>query len=667
MKTYRVGIIPLFAAILFVVSLQFILIDTVSAASYTASTDPMRGKQTYLDRIGVDGAWAATPAGGKPLIVAVVDTGVDLTHPDLKANLMAGVNLLDPDALPQDDYGHGTNVAGIVAASVNNDKGIAGIARNVKIMPIKALDSDGYGGEQKLGEGIRYAVDHGANIVILSLGLNKQSDYLEEIVRYAEEKNVLLVAAVGNDGGAIKYPAAYPSVLAVGGFGLDDKLEPRSNYGPELDLVAPWTVYTTALNGRYEYKEGSSMAAPQVAGVAALIWSKYPEMKAYQIRDLLRQSAEDKNAPGWDAYTGYGQLRADLALTKTLSDDSFEPNDVIEQAQPLAVESVVSASFGSGDDQDWYRLDSEYSGTVTLRGSWDGTVAVKLRTAGPDGEYVDQSIKSGETVRIPVTKGSNYIMLQAPDIKKGAVRYRLETTFQIYVDPFEDNDRLFKAFRLPARSQSITGTFHDAKDQDWFKIVLPKSGKLRISVSVDTLRIDPVLTYQRNGEKAVIIDKKGDGIGESTPLLQALPGEYWIRVSNFKESMASVAGEYILTIEYKEQAIDPYEPNDRPFQATVAVNGALNKGVIDNERDVDWFHIQVTKESDVQFEIKDLTQLGKLEFIIYNLSMQEMGSLLQADGVNRMQLKRHLEPGLYLIKIKANVWKDRMPYTWTVR
>ena len=146
-------------------------------AAYAVSSDPMRVKQTYLDMIRVDQAWAAAGDYRTPIVVAVVDTGVDLGHPDLVGNLVDGVNLLQASKKPQDDNGHGTNVAGYDCRYVNNDKGIAGIAPNAKIMPIKALEADGTGGEAKLGEGIKYAVDHGAKIVVLSLGLNKYSDY----------------------------------------------------------------------------------------------------------------------------------------------------------------------------------------------------------------------------------------------------------------------------------------------------------------------------------------------------------------------------------------------------------------------------------------------------------------------------------------------------------
>lgn len=641
----------------------------LSSVVYAPSQDPLRGKQSYLDQIGVDAAWAATPSGGKPIIVAIVDTGIDLNHPDLQANLISGINLIEEGEPPQDDFGHGTNVAGVVGAVVNNDTGIAGIARNVKLMPIKALASDGYGDEKHLGEGIRYAIDHGANIVVLSLGLNKQTAYMEEIVRYAEQQNVLLVAAVGNEGNAIKYPAGFQTVLAVGGVGLNKEIEYSSNVGPEIDLVAPWTVYTTALGGHYEYNEGSSMAAPQVAGTAALLWTKYPELSVSQIRNILKQSAEDLHTPGWDSSTGYGLLRADRALTMSLKDDPFEPNDTIEQAKPLSTDTTIQASFSSASDQDWFMLRSDYDGTVTFRMTWDAQASVLLRHMMGNDSYRDYTLKkSGDTVQIKVKKGRNYIMLQAAKgSQTPSFPYQLSTSFQIYADPFEDNDRQYKAFVLPGRSQQITGTFHQVKDQDWFKLHLSKSGQLRVTVSVDTLRIDPVLLFQRKNEKATIIDKKGDGGSETTGYMQVLPGEYYIRVSNIKDYSQPVVGEYTLTIDFTEQVVDPYEPNDKVFQATSVAFGSLYQGVVDSATDIDWFKVVVSKDDTIQFDVKDIGSTGKLTIKLYSLALRELGSYEQWPTGDRVQFKHKLKAGTYFIKIESEDWTDRQPYTLFVQ
>lgn len=652
---------------------MFVLILTIShlltpssahAATYGVSNDPLRGKQTYLDRIDINSAWASTPAGGKPIVIAVVDTGVDLEHPDLIDNLIPGTNLIDRGHLPQDDLGHGTNVAGIVGATVGNDIGIAGIARNVRIMPIKALDNEGYGNEKELGEGIRYAIDHGAQIVLLSLGLNKQSAYMEEIVKYAEEKNVLLVAAVGNDGNSVKYPAGYPTVLAVGGVGPDNELEYRSNFGPELDLVAPWNVYTTALGGHYEYKEGSSMAAPQVAGVAALIWSKYPELKVHQIRTLLTQTVEDIYKPGWDPYTGYGLLRADRALNQSIKADPFEPNDVMEQAQPLSVDANIDALLSSSEDQDWYVFDSRYSGELTINVTWDGADKPVLRHAKSDRTYQDYPLgESGKTIEIPVNKGRNYIMLQTPIMNEDSqLSYHIASKFHIYEDPFEDNDRQYKGFVLPARHQQVVGTFHDAKDQDWFKLNIRKSGKLRASVTVDTNRIDPVLYLQKQDEKPIIVDKKGDGASESSQMIQVTPGEFYIRVSNIKDYAQAVVGEYTLTIEFTEQIIDPYEPNDKKFAGTEVIAGESYQGVIDTKNDVDWFQFEVEDNETIQIDVTDIGSTGKLQVKLYNLANREIASYEQWALGDRIQIKQDLKEGTYYIKLESDDWKDRQPY-----
>lgn len=628
------------------------------------ANDPFGEKQSYLQQIHVNEAWDVAK-GNTNITIAIVDTGVDLTHPDLQPNLVSGINLLNPSLPPRDDNGHGTNVAGVLAAATNNDKGISGILWNARIMPIKALESDGSGGEAKLGEGIRYAVDHGAKIVVLSLGLNKYSTYMSDIVRYAEEHDVLLVAATGNEGNRIKYPAAYPTVLAVGGMTADRTADRRSNTGPEIDLVAPWDVFTTALGGSYEYKDGTSMAAPQVAAVAALAWSKYPNFKAYQIRQLLRQTADDLGTPGWDASTGYGLLRADRALKETPLRDMYEPNNRKDQAKSISVSKSIAASFNGGSDVDWFYFDAPYDGTVNISFQLEGGLPITIQHTDASGAFSSQTVSAGGTAVLPVTKGRSYIQLQLSNRNiKEEVTYQMTTSFEIYRDQFEDNDKQYKAYVLPSRSQTITGTFHQENDQDWFEFPVKQSGSLTIRVSTDTARMDPVLFVQKQGEKGITIDDGGDGASESITLPEVFPGSYYIRVSNVKEYTNPIVGEYFLTIEYNAKQIDPNEPNNRSYQATTMSLNTEYYGLIDKSDDIDWFQYSLSGDSLVQIDLADIPYGVSMGMSLYDGSMRKLAN---ASGKEAVQLLRRMQAGTYYVKLDANEAFDNNLYRLIVR
>ncbi|WP_028550972.1 S8 family serine peptidase [Paenibacillus sp. UNC451MF] len=628
------------------------------------ANDPLSEKQAYLNQIHINEAWDIAK-GNSNITIAIVDTGVDLNHPDLKKNLVAGVNLINPNLPPQDDNGHGTNVAGVVAAVTNNDKGVSGILWNAKLMPIKALDSDGSGGEAKLGEGIRYAVDHGAKIVVLSLGLNKYSTYLSDIVRYAEEKDVLLVAATGNEGNPVKYPAAYPTVLAVGGMTADLTAHELSNKGPEIDLVAPWDVFTTALGSLYESKDGTSMAAPQVAAVAALAWSKYPNMKAYEIRQLLRQTADDLMTPGWDQSTGYGLLRADRALTEMPLMDMYEPNNRKDLAKPLSVSKMISASFSDGSDPDWFYFDAPYDGTVNLTFDIQEGQSVSVQHTDAKGTFVGMTALPGQPIALKVTKGRSYLQLHLTDRnQKNEIPYKLTTSFDIYRDLFEDNDRQYKAYVLPSRSQTIKGTFHQMNDQDWFEFPVEQSGMLTLHLSTDTARIDPILYVQKQGEKSITVDDGGDGIPEVLVLPEVFPGKYYIRVSNVKEYAFPVTGEYTLKIEYDAKQIDPNEPNNRSYQATTISLDTEYTGLIDKVDDIDWFQFQLNEESYVQLSLTGIPRGVNMYAFIYDRSMKPMDS---SNSASEIQLKERLPAGTYYLKLTSSAPFERDVYQLVVR
>jgi len=290
--------------------------------------DNRYAEQWGPEAIGAEYAWEIEQ-GGSSVIIAIIDTGVDYTHPDLGNYIAGGYDWVNNDDDPRDDHGHGTHCAGIAAATINNTLGIAGISQSA-IMAEKVLDSDGSGTSSITAEAVRHAADNGADVISMSLGAAESTHIMEEACWYAWEKGCILVAASGNDGATrVSYPAAYDTVIAVGSVGKTGSRSTFSNYGTNLDLVAPGeSILSTTPGNAYSQKSGTSMACPHVSGVAALLLSHYPGMSSLEVRDRLTETADDLGSPGKDTLYGYGLVNAFTALGG-------------EEAAPLTIESDV--------------------------------------------------------------------------------------------------------------------------------------------------------------------------------------------------------------------------------------------------------------------------------------------------------------------------------------
>lgn len=276
--------------------------------------DPYWNMQWGPQKIGADWAWNKT-FGSHDVLVAVVDTGIFYYHEDLAANYVAlGYDWVNMDDDPLDDNGHGTHCAGIIAAVLNNGMGIAGLAQ-VRIMAEKVLTSGGWGYADWIASGIIHAAESGARIISMSLGGYGYSELLHEAVKYAYERGVLLIAAAGNDNTNMKlYPAGFDEVIAVAATEQYDNKAWFSNWGDWIELAAPGVdVYSTVPSG-YTFMSGTSMACPHVSGVAALVWSIYPNKTRDWVRLWLRYVADDLGDPGFDFYYGYGRINARRAL-----------------------------------------------------------------------------------------------------------------------------------------------------------------------------------------------------------------------------------------------------------------------------------------------------------------------------------------------------------------
>ena len=285
---------------------------------------PSSGRCRATRRWAIDSAWRQTT--GADVTVAIIDSGVDLGHPDLAPNLWTnpgeipgngvdddgngyvddvhGYDFVDNDGTPQDANGHGTHVAGIVGARGGNGIGGAGVAWQARLMAVRVLDGQARGTTAAVAAGIRYAVDNGARIVNLSLAGPTSTPDLEDAVRYAQAHGVLIVVAAGNDGAdlatAPTYPAAYgeDNVLGVAATTRDGGLSSVSDYGPGADVAAPGEqILSTALGGGYEWRTGTSMAAPEVAGALVLLAAARPDLDGNGLRDALLAGVRHTGLP----------------------------------------------------------------------------------------------------------------------------------------------------------------------------------------------------------------------------------------------------------------------------------------------------------------------------------------------------------------------------------
>jgi subtilisin len=285
-------------------------------------TSPPAQKLTWnIERIDAPASWEIST--GDPIKVGVIDTGIDLSHPDLKDNIKGGYNAIYPGKSPNDDNGHGTHVAGIIAA-LNNSIGVVGVGPNIDLYAIKVLNASGSGYLSDVIEGLDWAVSNGIQVVNMSLGTSKDVQSLHDAILRTYNAGVTIVAAAGNSGGAVSYPAAYPEVIAVSATDSNDRIAYWSSRGPEVDLAAPGVrIYSTYKGKTYATLSGTSMAAPHVTGAAALIIdTKKCDLNLdnvctpAEVQQRLEQTAIDLGTPGKDNLYGSGLVNVYQALTK---------------------------------------------------------------------------------------------------------------------------------------------------------------------------------------------------------------------------------------------------------------------------------------------------------------------------------------------------------------
>jgi thermitase len=390
---------------------------------FSAPNDPSYSSQYSLgsNYINAEAAWAVS-LGTPSVVIAVIDTGITETHPDLVGNLWANphtsslsgphgaemeidwdgdgqCNGSDPELGPEQCAGpdphddnsteyHGTRVSGIIAAVTDNGTGMAGIARNCRIMAVKALNANGTGSFEAIAAGILYAVDNGASVINMSLGGTTASQAVADAVQYAFDHNVVVVAAAGNGGNAqaVNFPGSISRVIAVGATDSGNSLAYFSCTGHALDLVAPGVGILSAIPSGYSSSggDGTSFSSPMVAGVAALLRSLDPNMSVDDVTRYIDFSATDLGGGGFDTSYGFGRLNAGAALTYassgSLPQPSGSPGDTYPIPNPFRPLTDHTAQIIlPGNLQNATRIEirlftiaGEHVRTLTNTTTWDG-------------------------------------------------------------------------------------------------------------------------------------------------------------------------------------------------------------------------------------------------------------------------------------------------------
>lgn len=358
--------------------------ETDYLAHYASTpNDPRYGDQWGLTKVAVEDAWDQT-TGESSVMIAVIDSGIDLTHEDLAPNLwfnpgeisgdgvdndnngfiddVNGWNFVDSNNDVNDLVGHGTQVTGIAAAESNNELGIAGVCGDCKIMPVKVSQVSGFANYSDIAAGVYYAVQKGARVINISLGGYSNSTTLQNALDYARENNVVVVAGAGNDNSSDPfYPAAYEDVIAVGGTDQDDLKTDTSNYGTWVDLSVPGVdILSTNIPGSYEFVSGTSFAAPFVSGAAGLLLSLHPDWTPALVRSQFMHTADDITSlnPDYAGLLGAGRLNIGSSMQ--------EPKPIL----------TYEGYAGNGVPNLRPDFGSSVSLTVTIANTWADAVDV---------------------------------------------------------------------------------------------------------------------------------------------------------------------------------------------------------------------------------------------------------------------------------------------------
>ncbi len=347
---------------------RFAELDTLVEPSTTPG-DPGYPSEWHLPRINGPAAWDMSVGSG--ITIAILDTGVDGAHPDLAARLVPGWNFYDNNGNTSDVYGHGTSVAGVAAAAMNNGIGVVGVAGNANIMPVRISDPSGYALWSTVAQGLTWAADRGARVANISYAV-AGSNTVISAANYFRSKGGVVAVSAGNTGAAAS-TSPTNSMFVVAATDANDLRAGFSTYGDVVNIAAPGvSIYTTANGGSYRYASGTSFSSPIVAGAAALVLSLRPDYTPAQVDAALKVTAVDLGSPGADIYFGAGRVDAAAAVLHAaapVSGDSSPPSVAITSPTGGSAAGTVSVAVSASDDVGVTRVELRVNGSIVASGN----------------------------------------------------------------------------------------------------------------------------------------------------------------------------------------------------------------------------------------------------------------------------------------------------------
>lgn len=484
--------------------------------------------------------------------IAIIDTGVSISHQALaNIDIVYYRNMLDNNDNIIDTHGHGTLITGLLAS---NGAGGApkGVLPDAQYIIMKALDHNGESEDYVLARSIRTAVNQNARVILLSLGISVNSQVLREAVEYAYERNVLIVAAAGNNTTHAQYPAAYPHVLAVGSVSANGARSSFTPEGYEMDVLAQGeNIVGLNIGTGTRISHGTSMAAPLVAALALALIDQNPFATVDEIKSHILFTSN--LADSWGTKSSWGRINIQQALNTPLNKTTLLQNNTAP-AKALAIprNTIISSDIQNRNQSKWFRAEAGHDGeiTLTIRNRKQQSVRIdffddSLRLLGTRWMSKD---KQQTTFRIA---GKDNLLRISADGDIYPIPFSVMLEYRIGQDMWESNSNIQLAKPLPLRA-AIQGTFHTNDEQDWFYIDVPQSGQLDVQVLNVPEHMDPVLQIQLNN-RLTTVDTKSAG-GEERYFSNVAKGRYYINIKDYNGNVVNYP--YTLDVMFVPSSIE---------------------------------------------------------------------------------------------------------------